>query len=380
MRIEQRLWKAATGWSVTGESPLKDLAQLVLVFGETHLLRDHALLKTIASLYPSAHLAGCSTSGEILAGRVYDDAVTVTAVHFEHTSLQTVSLELSDASRSRDVGMALAAGLAKERLVHVFVLSDGLAINGSELTRGLTQNLPAHVPVTGGLAGDGALFSQTLVMSGNMPQSGVVTALGLYSDRLKIGYGSLGGWDPFGPERLVTKSAGNVLYELDGHSALDLYKSYLGKHAEGLPATGLLFPLSLRPPGPGQDGLVRTILSIDEAAKSLTFAGDIPEGVYARLMKANIDRLVEGAHGAAELCVQSGGSASPDLAVLISCVGRKLVLKQRVEEEVEAVEEVFGNRTVVTGFYSYGEIAPPGHSRESELHNQTMTITTFSER
>lgn len=380
MRIEQRLWNAANGWSVIGDSPLKDVAQLVLIFGETHLLRDHALIKTISELYPAAHLAGCSTSGEIIAGRVFDDAVTVTAVHFEHTSLHTVSLALSNASQSRDIGMSLAAGLAKERLAHVFVLSDGLAVNGSELTQGITQNLPAHIPVTGGLAGDGALFSQTLVISGDVPQPGVVTAIGFYSDRLKTGYGSLGGWDPFGPERLVTKSRGNVLYELDGHSALDLYKSYLGKHAEGLPATGLLFPLSLRPPDQEQNGLVRTILSVDENAKSMTFAGDIPQGVYARLMKANMDRLVDGAHGAAELCMETGGAVAPELAVLISCVGRKLVLKQRVEEEVEAVQEIFSDRTIMTGFYSYGEIAPPRHSGISELHNQTMTITTFSER
>jgi len=379
MRTEQRLWNPSAGWSITVESPLKDVAQLVLVFGETNLICDHALLKTISSLYPAAHLMGCSTSGEIIGGRVFDDAVTVTAIAFEHTVMRAVSLELADASQSRKVGRALVDDLPKDRLVHLFVLSEGIDVNGSELTRGITQNLPAHVSVTGGLAGDGALFSQTLVITGNTPRPGVVTALGLYSDRLKVGYGSLGGWDPFGPERLVTKSIGNVLYELDGHPVLDLYKSYLGKHAMGLPATGLLFPLSLRSSDRKLSGLVRTILSMDETAKSLTFAGDIPEGVYARLMKANIDRLVDGAHGAAKLCVESGGAASPELAILISCVGRKLVLKQRVEEEVEAVGEVFGNSTVVTGFYSYGEIAPPNDSSTSELHNQTMTITTFSE-
>jgi hypothetical protein len=195
---------------------------------------------------------------------------------------------------------------------------------------------------------------------------------------LRVGYGSLGGWDPFGPERLITRSKGNVLYELDGHSALELYKKYLGEHAQGLPATGLLFPLSLRVKA-GETGVVRTILSVNEQEQSMTFAGDVPEGAYARLMKANFDRLIDGAIGAAKTSYQAIGSTSPDLAVLISCVGRKLILKQRIEEEVEGVRDILGERTVLTGFYSYGEISPFAPGAKCELHNQTMTITTFSE-
>ncbi len=208
---------------------------------------------------------------------------------------------------------------------------------------------------------------------------GAVAAVGFYGDRLRIGYGSLGGWDPFGPDRQVTRSVGNVLYELDGSSALELYKTYLGSHAANLPASGLLFPLSLR----GEDGdqrVVRTILGTDEKAGSLIFAGDIPQGGYAQLMKANVDRLIDGAHGAATACYEAVGSRTPDLAILISCVGRKLVLNQRTEEEVESVRHVLGESTVISGFYSYGEIAPFMSSTKCELHNQTMTITTFSER
>ena len=206
-----------------------------------------------------------------------------------------------------------------------------------------------------------------------------VAVLGFYGKRLKVGYGSLGGWDPFGPERLITRSKGNMLYELDEEPALNLYKKYLGDHAKGLPATGLLFPLSLRT-GDGMTGIVRTILSVNEKEQSMTFAGDVPEGAYARLMKANFDRLIDGAVDAAKTSYEAIGSSSPDLAVLISCVGRKLILKQRIEEEVEGVREVVGDRTVLSGFYSYGEISPFTPGANCELHNQTMTITTFSER
>lgn len=278
------------------------------------------------------------------------------------------------------MGEYLANMLVHNDLIHVLVLSDGLSVNGTELVNGLKENLPSSVIITGGLSGDGDRFSTTLVYADSPAEAGKVAVIGFYGKRLKIGYGSLGGWDPFGPDRLITKSNDNVLYELDGQSALELYKKYLGEHADGLPATGLLFPLMIRAKNEHEDGLVRTILSVDENEKTMTFAGDLPEGHYAQLMKANFDRLIDGASGAAQSSYNKLGSSTPEFALLISCVGRKLVLKQRVEEEVESVRDVLGDKAVLTGFYSYGEISPYAVTGNCELHNQTMTITTFSEK
>lgn len=232
--------------------------------------------------------------------------------------------------------------------------------------------------VTGGLSGDGDRFQETLIVWEGKLETESIVVLGFYSQRLRVGYGSLGGWDTFGPKRLITHSAGNVLYRLDGKSALSLYKAYLGEYAQGLPATGLFFPLCLLTPD-SPDPVVRTILSVNEAEQSITFAGDMPEGMYTRLMRANFDRLVDGAVGAAKTSYEAIRS-SPELAILISCVGRKLVLKQRVDEEVKGVRAVMGDQTVLTGFYSYGEISPFTAGEMCKLHNQTMTITTFSER
>lgn len=376
MLIEQLQWTQAEGWSVTRAAPTVD-PQLVLYFG-AHTGLEQAV-PVLRERYPGARLLGCSTAGEICGTRVLDDSVVVTAIQFEHSTIQTAYRSIPDADDSAAVGAQLATDLCPTGLVHVFVLAKGLDINGSELVLGLRENLPADVAVTGGLAADGARFLHTSVCLDGVATDGGVVAVGLYGERLRVGYGSMGGWDQFGPERLVTRSEGNVLYELDGSSALDLYKRYLGPHADELPASGLLFPLSIRSED-GTDGVVRTILGIDNDAGSLIFAGDLPQGSYTRLMKANVDRLIDGAHGAAGASYEAMGSSSPDLAILISCVGRKLVLKQRVEEEVESVKEVLGDDTVLSGFYSYGEIAPFATSVKCELHNQTMTITTFSER
>jgi hypothetical protein len=378
MRIEQKKWTEAKGWTAEPPGALGDSAQLVLVFGARPLLGEQSLVAQIRAAYPRAHILGCSTAGEICGTQVSDHSLVTTAVSFEHTWLKGSQTEVNLAENSFQAGECLAQSLDPEGLVHVLVLSDGLVVNGSDLVRGLTKCLPEWVTVTGGLAGDSERFEETLVFWDSAPARNTIAALGLYGSRLRVGYGSLGGWDPFGPERLITRSKGNVLYEFDGRSALELYKKYLGDQAHGLPATGLLFPLSLRVKA-GEAGVVRTILSVDEQEQSMTFAGDVPEGAYARLMKANFDRLIDGAAGAARITYQAIGSASPDLAILISCIGRKLVLKQRVEEEVEGVRDILGEHTILTGFYSYGEISPFTPGAKCELHNQTMTITTFSE-
>ncbi len=390
MRTEQRVWTVA-GWRQVGSGRLGSdaAAHLVLVFGAPAALSQPGLLAELQQRHPSALLFGCSTAGEIHGTEVADDSVVATAVHFAATRLHSARVALAEcADNSFQAGECLAAalplelpglaGAPAEPLRHVFVLSDGLRVNGSDLVRGLTSCLPAAVTLTGGLAGDGARFGTTLVVHAGRAESGTVAALGFYGSALRIGFGSLGGWDPFGPERLITRSQGNVLYEFDGQSALGLYKQYLGAHADQLPASGLLFPLSLRTKA-GEVPVVRTILAVDEATQSLTFAGDIPQGAYARLMKANFDRLIDGATDAARTSHGAIDGTTAELAILISCVGRKLLLKQRIEEEVEGVREVLGATATLAGFYSYGEISPFKPGARCELHNQTMTITTLAE-
>jgi hypothetical protein len=361
-----------------------------MVFGAAAILRHPRLTAAIRNDYPAAHIFGCSTAGEICGTRVSDDSVVASAVHFEHTHVRSAEVTVGPMVDSRHAGELIAHQLpasvqdaatgAEAQLVHVLVITDGLKVNGSEFVAGLMKHLPEGVSATGGMAGDGVRFGETLVFREGIAEAGAVAALGLYGDRLKVGFGSLGGWDTFGVERLITSSKANVLYEIDGLPALALYKEFLGEGAaKGLPATGLLFPLSVRT-DEEQPAVVRTILSVDEAAQSITFAGDVPEGAYVRLMRANFDRLIDGATGAARICQETLRSSAPDLAVLISCVGRRLVLKERIEEEVRAVRDVLGGSTTLAGFYSYGEISPFTPGARCELHNQTMTITTLSER
>ena len=379
MYIEQSTWTQTSGWQPLLAGKRGEATQLVLLFGSRAILKKGTYQNDLKPLYPNACFLGCSTAGEIYGTQVLDDALVATAIHFEQTQVKGSAIRLQGQESSFEAGVRLGNALPSDGLVHVFVLSDGLQVNGSDLVEGLVKALPAGVTLTGGLSGDADRFVETLVLWGDVAAQGTIAAIGLYGDRLQVGYGSLGGWMPFGPERVMTEAQGNVLYKLDGQPALELYKHYLGEHSAGLPATGLLFPLSLQSQSHDHH-LVRTLLAVDEATQSLTFAGNVPQGATTQLMHATFDRLLEGAIQAAEASQQAMNGLHPELAILVSCVGRKLLLKQRIEEEVEGVREVFGASTTLSGFYSYGEISPFASGAACELHNQTMTITTFAER
>lgn len=382
MKIEQKKWTSENGWKTLSSGSFTEPPELVLVFGGNALLKDKDRFDEIRSWYPKSHIIIASTAGEIIKTEVSDDTLVLTAIKFEKTTLQFAEANIKEAEESESAGKKLAAVLPKEELIHAMIFSDGLFVNGTALVKGLLSELPPNVSVTGGLVGDGSRFKETLVGLDKMPEQKKLVIVGFYGSSIKIGYGSLGGWDSFGIARIITKSKGNVLYELDGKPALKIYKEYLGDMAKDLPASGLLFPLSLKiKTEKGKEvEVVRTILAVDEKAQSMTFAGDMPEGVVARLMKANFDRLVDGASGAASMSIESLDNEKAELAILISCIGRKLVLKERIEDEIVAVQEKIGSQAAIIGFYSYGEISPTTPTeRQCQLHNQTMTITTFRE-
>ena len=377
MKLEQNKWTQTGFWDTMPE--MSTAADLVLVFGKRQLLEQSDRFKEIRSFYPLADIVMCSTSGEIMDVEVFDDTLVTTAIQFEKTVIKARQMAITDSWTSdADLGRELAALFPKEHLKHVLLLSHGLDINGTRLIEGVKAGFEHHVSISGGLAGDGPDFVKTVVGLNGVPTEKQVVAIGFYGETMKVGYGSFGGWDSFGHSREISRSQDNILYELDGKPALDLYKEYLGDKAKDLPSSGLLFPLSIKTSKESNKELVRTILSVNEEEKSLTFAGDIPEGGQARLMKANFESLYDGASRAAANSIAVLKDKA-QLALLISCVGRKLILKQHTEDEVESVRDVIGDGAVMTGFYSYGELGPDRRGDSCYLHNQTMTITLFSE-
>jgi hypothetical protein len=377
MQVTQVILKSSENMAAELEGLRAMTPNLLLVFGDIDLLKSVAA--PLATLFPAAIRAGCSTAGEISSDGVSDGTCVVTALRFDKTRMVESSTQLSGMDDSQAAGKRLGEQLPKEGLRAVLVLGQGVAINGSSLIAGMTEVLGKEIPITGGLAGDAAAFKETWVLDQTGLHNDRLVCVGLYGDSLSFSHGSFGGWTPFGPARKVTRCDHNVLFELDGEPALEVYKRYLGEHAKDLPASGLLFPFSMLGTDHSKVGLIRTILAVDEEIGSLTLAGDIEEGGFLELMHASTDALVNGAEAAAEAAKNMLQGKGDGLALLISCVGRKLVMGGRVDEEIEAVGDVFGQGSVLAGFYSYGEISPFTANAECKLHNQTMTITHITE-
>lgn len=353
--------------------------QVIVIFADKAFLEGNTDFATARQKYPDTHIIGCSSAGEISATGVLHGQGTLLAMHFDTTRVRVATAPLTNAEDSYEAGQKIAHDLAQTPgLRSIFTLSPGLNVNGSAVARGMTAAAPAGVVMTGGLAGDGTNFKETLTLLDAHVYKDHIVAFGLYGDDICVGTGSRGGWRPFGPIRQVTRVENNVLYELDGKPALELYKTYLAEKAAELPASGLLYPLSIVDEKDHQEtGLIRTILDIDEKANSLVLAGELPPNSLVRLMHADIDALVDGATAAATQADQTEGVSA---TLMVSCVGRRLVMGQDVDEEVEAVRGVLGEASSYAGFYSYGELSPFNNAQGLELHNQTMTITTFHEK
>jgi len=371
MEINQFRWTPDSGWETPPVS--SQSATLVLAFSDAAFFRTPECYQALRGMFPAAHIVGCTSAGSICGTHIGDSDVVVTAVNLQKGQVRLVSAEVRSGEDLQVLAATLMKKLEAADLRHAFVLSDGLSVNGSDLARGLNSG---GVSVTGGLAGDGARFLSTWVMADAPAAQNVVAIIGFFGD-LIAHCGCVAGWREFGAERLVTRSKGNVVFEIDHKPALAIYTRYLGDMAKDLPSSGLRFPLSIRPTEQDEP-VIRTLLAVDAEAQSLTFAGDVPQGGFCRLMKTDVDSLIDGSGLAAEAAKPDSG-VGRSLCLIVSCVGRRLVMGQLTEEELDIVQNRLGPSHAITGFYSYGELAPFANVEGCRLHNQTMTLTTLSE-
>ncbi|HEX5622905.1 MAG TPA: FIST N-terminal domain-containing protein [Sulfuricurvum sp.] len=375
MLIQELVWTEGKWKETKGESPEPSSVQLILLFGDVSELENLEHLHYFQGRYPHAHVVGASTAGTIESGTLSEHSAVATLIGFERGWVEVACVNHLDNETLEKQSKELIEQLPQENLRHVFVLMDGMKLNGSLLVKGINSG-DKKLSVTGGLAGDQFTFERTLVLANAAAQERQAVAIGFYGDSLHISVGCETGWEEFGAERVVTRSEGNVVYEIDNKPALKLYEDYLGEFIKDLPFSGLRFPLNVRQYS-GDKEVVRVMMGINED-QSLWFAGDVPQGSIVRLMKTNVNNLVQGADLVAGLIDQYNDK--PSLALTVSCSGRRSVLKQMVDEELSAVQERLGKQTHLCGFYSFGELSPFSDDLlNCKLHNQTMTLTVIYE-
>jgi hypothetical protein len=380
MLVEELHWSEKTGWR-SRRGSVGGRADLVLYFGALAALSDGRRFAELHTAYPDAHIVGGSASATVMCKTLYKQDVVAVAVRFDDTRIAVVQQTQIDYENSRSCGEMLGRGLAASDLAAVFVIADGLRVNGSMLTAGLKDALGDACPISGGMASDSCRYEQALAGADMPPAAGVAIAIGFYGPRLRVSHGSRCGWDAFGPRRRITRSHGNTLLELDGKPAFELYQRYFGDElADGLSA-GVLFPLLLSHPDRPGRAFVRAALGLDQSREAMKLAGNVPEGWMARLMRGSLDRLALAAAQAARDATDGlrGDVTGDRLALIVSCTGRMMLMGQRTIEEVDYAFQEIDASCRCLGFYSYGEIAPTVAPEHAELHNQTMTVTGLAE-
>jgi hypothetical protein len=351
---------------------------LVLVFFSGDLIHESIWTQLVKG-FPRSMMFGCSGGGAVKGAEILDSSAVVSVIRFERSRLESGSVHLSDFPDSFSAGRTLASSIPKQGLKACYVLSDGLHVNGSALVQGLRSVLGDAVDISGGLAAAEPGSAATYVLESGVPKEKMATILGLYGNRLNVVSSVGGGWKPFGLLRKITRSKGNILHTLDGKTALGLYREFLGEQARNLPGAALLFPLYLAESGSGDSrGTVRTVIGMNESEQSMTFAGDVPEGSVVQLMRSSHEKLIDAAGDAGGLASARLRPAMETLCIVASCVGRRMVLGEKTDQEIELIQSLLPHGASQTGFYSNGEIGANVPGRY-DLHNQSIAITLVQE-
>lgn len=376
MHIEQKKWTPEKTWE-TLRSDLRESKdyQLVLVFGSLTLLSSVGFYEEIRNNYPKAQILMNSASAEIIDTQVNNETISLTAIRFDKTTFKTVSININEFQDSEEIGKSIADKFEKDQLTNILIFADGKSIDGTQFSKGIEKYISPEVIISGGLAGDQNNYPKTLLGLNEQPCEGKIIAVGFYGKHLTVSHEGNNGWEAFGEALQITKSNQHTILEINNEPALKIYNQYLDKNITAIHGQNLLFPISLFTDQ--HSTIIRRINAIHEDEKSITFDGIVPEGSYIKMMKANFETLINATTKAAKSCVQK--ISNPDLAIVISNVGRKILLNRRTEEEVEVLREMFGEATAITGFYSTGEISYIKGTSNSALYNQTMTITTMCE-
>jgi hypothetical protein len=368
MDVQQVSWTSAAGWS--DAIPAPDAREsLVLAFGASELIDAPAPFHDLIDVWGPDRVVGCSTPFAT-SGADTRVALMVSIIRFDRTRVVTAHADIQRAGGSRRAARRVGNLLSEPSLQCAVMLADGLLADGSQLSVGM-RDVTEGIALSGGLAADDNRFTNTWTLVNGLPRTGWVSAFGLVGEHIEMGFSSMSGWESFSQERVVTRSHGNVLYELNGRPAIEIYQNYLGHSVGGMADSALGFPLALR----DLDGrmTVRSLVGVNARDQGLRFAGDVAQGSTARLMCASSDDLIHNA----QLAAKRADLGPAQIALACSGTGRRRVLGERAEEEWAAVRSAFSPDTAVVGLSTMGELSPG--DGETELHNQSMSITTIRE-
>lgn len=367
--------REATGAALAGPDP-----RLLVVFS-SQAYDLSCLLEGIRSAAGGdVPLIGCSTAGEIATAGPGASSVVVTAIGGEGFSVTTG--RATGASGRLRAASAEAAACARENVVRphevLMILTDGLGGDQQEVVRGAYAAVGARVPLVGGCAGDDLRMQRTFQLHGSAVLQDAVVCASITSDA-PIGIGVQHGWQPVGEPFVVTDSAGNRIFTLNGQPALDVYLDRLGPPAEVASDPGaftrfaLTHPLGIRRRTSAE---VRFIAEADFTDRSLGCIAEVPTGGLAWIMEGDEDSVLAATDRACTSALAALAGAAPIGLLAFDCIARRGVLgEEGIGMEVERVAKHAGGAPV-GGFYTYGEIART--RGVNGFHNQTLVVLALA--
>lgn len=366
--------------SLQGKTPT-----FIMLFASPTVYNQEELVTALKSLDPSVVVIGCSTAGEITsAGGSLDSSVALMTIFADQMKFVS-GIGNNIKEDARGAGKELAQSImgidGKPRAA--IVLPDGLAGNGADIVRGVLDVFGQDFMVAGGSAGDDYLFKQTYEYYGDKVVSGSVVGVGLYGN-FAFGVGVRHGWIPIGSSRIATKSEGNVLYELDGKPAIQIYEENFGKErnlvdkTEPLARLAITYPLGI--PAPNKDGyLIRDPITVDDRG-AITCAAEIPQGSEVSIMIGSTEEAIDAAEDAARKALAQVEGRPIRAAFLFNCIARKKLLMAKKQTEIDRIQGILGKDVPLIGFYTYGEQAPlGGEIITCSFHNETDVIFLLAE-
>jgi hypothetical protein len=353
-----------------------DNVRLLIVFASAS--HDHAeLLRGIREQAMGVPLVGCSTAGEIATSGPGDAGVVVCALGGEGFSVATTAAS-GASGRLRAAGADAASclsGVTEGTNTVLLLLTDGLAGDQAEIVRGAYSVAGARIPLVGGCAGDDLKMEATFQFHGERVLNDAVVAAAVSSEG-PVGIGVRHGWRAVGEAMPVTQAGGNVVAELDGQPALDVYLRRLNAPEEAHADRGAFtrfaqtHPLGLA--SRTSEPHVRFISGADFERRSLVCIAEVPQGGLAWLMEGDAESVFEATDGACSDALAALDGHAPLGMVAFDCIARRGVLGEGgIGAEIERVTRR-NHGAPVAGFYTYGEIART--RGVSGFHNQTLVL------
>ena len=351
-------------------------AQAALIF--CGIDYDHAeVVRRVTERHPGIAFVGCTTDGELSTDLAFTEESVLIALFASDTATfrSGVGHGLSTTPESATSAAVASAAFGAEKPALVFVVSDGLTGSGDAVISGLRTALGADVPIVGGAAGDKRRLRATFQLHPQGVSQDSVAVLAVYGP-LQVSTGVESGWEPLGKRVRVTKSSGHVVHGIDGKSALEFYRHYMGEYTRG--ATMPAYPLGVWPQN-GDPFYVRSPIFIQEDTGSVIFSGAVAEGSEVQMMQVDRPNIGKGARASIAAAIGSVPGGAPSVVFVVSCTTRNEMLGTQVSEEARIVQAGAGD-VPIFGFYAYGEYAPAGPHQPALFHNETCVTVAIGER